>query len=265
MLSPLQVRTLQRGERLLTPVCILFATAVAWVYLLRLEQQMSSDVEYRVAMAAMGMSIGLAWTFQDVLLTFGIWVVMMVGMMAPSAGPVLLLFISTRPRLGGGWASVLETGAFTLGYFVVWTGYSAMATVLQWLLREGALLSDSMALSDEYLSGSVMIAAGLYQLTTWKRVCLSRCRSPLGFLMEHWRAGKWGAFRMGIGHGVFCLGCCWALMTVLFAVGMMNLVWVAALTVFVLLEKVGPYGPVFSRLGGATLVLLGGLTIVRLF
>ncbi len=161
------------------------------------------------------------------------------------------------------WSASLETAAFALGYAVVWAGFSAAATAIQWLLREAALLSESMAITDSYLSGSIMIAAGLYQLTTWKSTCLVGCRSPLGFLMSNWRAGKVGAFVMGARHGLFCLGCCWALMVVLFAVGVMNLLWVAALTVFILLEKVGPHGPLFARIGGVGLIGLGAFAISR--
>jgi predicted metal-binding membrane protein len=224
---------------------------------------MSAGAEYKKAMAAMGMTMGQQWTPQDAAFNFGMWVVMMIGMMAPSASPVLMLFTSTRPRLGGKWEALLGTAMFASGYAVVWSGFSAAATGIQWLLRQAALLSDEMAISDSYLSGSIMIAAGLYQLTTWKDTCLSGCRSPLGFLMTHWRAGKAGAFRMGVRHGLLCLGCCWALMAVLFAVGVMNLLWVAALTVFILLEKVGPHGPMVAGVGGVGLIALGAFTIFR--
>jgi predicted metal-binding membrane protein len=248
----------------LTPLCILCAAAVAWVYMLHLEQRMSAGAEYRRAMIAMGMTVGPEWTLPEVLLTFAMWVVMMIGMMAPSASPVLVLFRSTRPRTGGNGTAAVETAMFGVGYAAIWVGFSAAATLLQIVLRQSSLLSDSMAVSDPYLSGSILIAAGLYQLTTWKNVCLAHCRSPLGFLMHNWRAGKSGAFNMGWRHGLHCVGCCWALMSVLFAVGCMNLVWVAALTIFVLLEKAGPRGATVARLGGFALIALGGVTIAQL-
>ncbi len=115
----------------------------------------------------------------------------------------------------------------------------------------------AMAASSPYLKGAILIGAGAYQWTSWKGSCLTHCRSPLGFLMTRWRAGMSGAFHMGVRHGIFCLGCCWALMCVLFAVGVMNLFWVAALTAFVLLEKVGPAGAIAARVAGAAMILLG--------
>jgi len=124
------------------------------------------------------------------------------------------------------------------------------------------MLSATMAASSPRLGGAILIAAGAYQLTPWKGKCLSHCRSPLGFLMTNWRDGKLGAFQMGIHHGAFCLGCCWALMCVLFVVGVMNLVWVAALTGFVLIEKTGPAGVIIARAAGAAMVLLGIVAIL---
>jgi predicted metal-binding membrane protein len=123
------------------------------------------------------------------------------------------------------------------------------------------MLSPAMAASSPSLAGSILIGAGAYQFTPWKGACLRHCRHPLGFLMTHGRDGQLGAFQMGVSHGAYCLGCCWALMCVLFAVGVMNLVWVAALTGFVLLEKTGPAGSVVARVAGATLVLAGFLLI----
>jgi len=125
------------------------------------------------------------------------------------------------------------------------------------------MLSMAMSISSPYLAGAILIAAGAYQLTSWKGACLTHCRSPLGFLMSHWREGKLGALRMGFFHGAWCLGCCWALMCVLFAVGVMNLAWVAALTCFVLLEKTGPAGATVARLAGAGMVVLGILRIAN--
>jgi len=123
-------------------------------------------------------------------------------------------------------------------------------------------LSPAMNVVSPRLAGAILIAAGAYQLTPWKQKCLTHCRSPLGFLMTGWRGGLRGAFQMGFSHGLFCLGCCWALMGILFAMGVMNLVWVAALTAFVLLEKVGPGGVIAARVAGVALVLFG---ILRFF
>ena len=126
------------------------------------------------------------------------------------------------------------------------------------------MLSPAMQTSSPRLAGVILLAAGAYQLTPWKGACLTHCRSPLGFLMTNWRDGKWGAIRMGLVHGAYCLGCCWALMCVLFVVGVMNLAWVAALTVFVLLEKIGPAGAIVARVAGAAIAVLGVLLIAAI-
>ena len=149
--------------------------------------------------------------------------------------------------------------AFTAGYLLVWTAFSAGAALAQWALHQAAMLSPTMTTSSARLSGAILIAAGVYQLTPFKGACLTHCRSPLGFLMSHWREGTAGALRMGIEHGTYCLGCCWALMSVLFVVGVMNLVWVAAMTFFVLVEKIGPAGAFVARVAGVAMIASGAL------
>jgi predicted metal-binding membrane protein len=139
----------------------------------------------------------------------------------------------------------------------VWTLFSAAATVAQWALHQESMLSAMMTVVSPWLAGAILIAAGAYQHTPWKAQCLTHCRSPLGVLLSRWREGVLGAFRMGFAHGVYCLGCCWALMAVLFAVGIMNLAWVAALTLLVFVEKVGPIGVVGARVAGVALAALG--------
>jgi predicted metal-binding membrane protein len=196
------------------------------------------------------------WTAVDVAFTFLMWSVMMVGMMAGPAAPMLSLFAAMHAQRGkaGVPSAVIHFGA---GYLAMWTGFSALATLAQWALHRAALLSVDMATSNARVGGAILIAAGLYQLSPLKRSCLAQCRSPLGFLMTHWRDGKRGAFRMGIEHGIYCLGCCWALMCVLFVVGVMNLLWVAALTLFVLLEKIWPRGAALAKIAGVALIVAG--------
>ena len=207
-------------------------------------------------MAEMGMTMDMPRTATDLFFTFAMWTVMMVGMMAGAAAPMLLLFAGAQAGRGSERtpAAVL---IFGLGYLAVWIGFSAVATLAQEALHRAALLSPAMAASSPRLSGAILIAAGAYQLTPFKGACLAHCRSPLGFLMTNWRDGAVGAFRMGLAHGTHCLGCCWALMCVLFAVGVMNLLWVAALTVMVLLEKVGPWGRAVARIAGASMIVWG--------
>jgi predicted metal-binding membrane protein len=254
------IASLPRRDKILILGCIILITALAWVYLFHVERQMSSAVAQSNMMAAMGMAVNAPWTAADLLATFAMWAVMMVGMMGPSAAPMILLFGAAQAKRRGPGASI-AAGIFGLSYIVVWTAFSAGAALAQWALHEAALLSAAMAVSSPRLGGAVLIAAGLYQLTPWKNKCLTHCRSPLSFLMTHWRDGKWGAFEMGARHGAYCLGCCWALMIVLFAVGVMNLVWVAVLAAFVLLEKIGPQGALVARLSGAALIVLGVVTL----
>ena len=211
-------------------------------------------------MAQMGMTMDMSWTATDVFFTFAMWAVMMVGMMTGAAAPVLLLFAAARAGRGDRGVR-LAVLMFGLGYLTVWVGFSVCAALAQWALHETAMLSPAMAASSPYLAGTILIVAGAYQLTPWKGACLTHCRSPLGFLMTNWRDGRLGELRMGIRHGVYCLGCCWALMGVLFSVGVMNLIWVAALTGFVLLEKIGPAGATVARVAGAAMVLVGILLI----
>jgi predicted metal-binding membrane protein len=217
---------------------------------------MSQSVEYDTAMAAMGMTLDASWTPVDVWFAFLMWVVMMVGMMTPAAAPVVILFAATAAGRHARRIPVTVL-AFGLGYFAVWAGFSVSAALAQWALHQTALLSPMMRTANPVLSGGILIAAGAYQWLPVKNACLAHCRSPLGFLMSHWRDGAAGAFRMGARHGAYCLGCCWALMCVLFVAGVMNLVWVAALSGFVLLEKVGPAGTIVARVAGAAMALVG--------
>ena len=217
-------------------------------------------MQHDTMMAQMGMTRDMSWTRADVFFTFAMWAVMMVGMMAGTAAPVLLLFAAARAGRGDRGVR-LAVVMFGLGYVTVWVGFSACAALAQWALHETAMLSPAMATSSPYLAGAILIVAGAYQLTPWKGACLTHCRSPLGFLMTNWHDGRLGALQMGARHGAYCLGCCWGLMCVLFVVGVMNLVWVAALTGFVLLEKIGPAGTVVARVAGAAMVLVGILLI----
>ena len=204
-------------------------------------------------MAAMGMAVDRPWTAVDAFLTFAMWTVMMVGMMTGAAAPMLLLF--ARAQRGRDQRRVpLAVLIFGLGYLAVWAGFSAVATFAQWALQRAALMAETMTVSEGWLAAAILIVAGVYQLTPLKGACLTLCRSPLGFFMTNWRDGTLGAFRMGARHGMFCLGCCWALMIVLFAVGIMNLAWVAALTALVLIEKITPAGVMLSRLAGVAMI-----------
>jgi predicted metal-binding membrane protein len=251
--SPGEAHSLR--DRGLIASCIVLITLLAWTYLVHLHRPLTSPAAGDSRMAGMGMVMDRPWGAGDLLLTFLMWSVMMVGMMALSALPVLLLFARMHAQREGGVAPAVPS--FGLGYLIVWLAFSACATAAQWALHQAALLSPTMATTSTTIAGVILITAGVYQLTPLKNRCLTHCQSPLGFLMSHWRDGWGGAFLMGWRHGIFCLGCCWALMLVLFVVGVMNLAWVGVLTLFILAEKLGPAGARLSRAGGAILLVLG--------
>jgi predicted metal-binding membrane protein len=252
-----------RRDRLLIWISVVTIVALAWAYLIHLDRQMAATMASDAEMARMGMAMDAApWTAADVWFTFAMWAVMMAGMMTPSAAPVFLLFAGAQARQAGGRAGV-TVPAFASGYLAVWSGFSGGAAVAQWWLHEHALLSPMMAASSAWLAGAILIGAGLYQFSHLKTACLTHCQSPLGFLMTNWRAGVGGAFRMGVRHGLYCLGCCWALMAVLFAVGVMNLIWVAAITGFVLVEKVVPARGRVARGAGIAMIAGGLFVLIR--
>jgi predicted metal-binding membrane protein len=257
-----------RHDRILVPAGLAVVTLLAWVYLL-----LGAGMETRGSGGGQMLPMQPLWSLGYAAIVFVMWSVMMVAMMLPAAAPMTLLvarIARTRaPRLspGGDPAprgdSRLTTALFVLGYLAVWVGFSAAATALQWALDTAGLLSGAMALGNTVLAGGVLAAAGIYQWTPLKAACLRHCRSPLDFLMFHWRDGAFGALASGMRHGAFCLGCCWMLMALLFVGGVMSLAWIGALALLVLIEKTLPWGGHMSRLTGAVLVIWGLLTLTR--
>jgi predicted metal-binding membrane protein len=197
------------------------------------------------------------WSALELLLLFLMWVTMMVAMMLPSAAPMILLVATVQRRRRERASPAAPTAIFAAGYLVVWICFSAAAALTQWGLHQAALLSPGMASTSPVLGGILLVAAGAYQWLPVKSACLSRCRSPLGFLGSEWREGSVGALVMGLRHGLFCLGCCWALMTLLFVAGVMHLLWVAAIAGLVLVEKVVRTGPWIGKLTGLVLIAWG--------
>jgi predicted metal-binding membrane protein len=202
------------------------------------------------------------WDTPHVLLLLAMWVAMMAGMMLPSAAPVLLLYAgAVRHRAGNGAAARAVYG-MTAGYLVVWAAFSVGATALQLGLRSLLLLSPMMILTSGRLAGAVLAAAGIYQLTPLKSRCLTWCSAPVDFLTRRWR-GETSAFRLGLEHGILCVGCCWALMLLLFAGGVMNVAVIGVLTALVLFEKLAGLGRRAVRVTGAALIVLGLLGMAR--
>lgn len=208
---------------------------------------------------AMAMPERHAWTASDVWLTFLMWTVMMAAMMIPSASPYLLLFAAVNRKRRLARNPYVPTSFFLSGYLIAWTLFSIAATAAQWFFHEVGLLSPAMIFSEKWLAGVCLLLAGLYQWTPWKKACLRNCRSPLDFIMTSWREGHWGALKMGLHHGAYCLGCCWLLMILLFVTGVMNLLWVALISAFVLAEKILPGADWFPRLAGLGMILFSAM------
>lgn len=248
-----------RRDSIVISACFVLLAALAWAYLIHLDRQVSAAMQEDRLMAEMGMAMDVPWTLTDAALTFVMWAVMMVAMMTPAAAPVVLLFAGAQ-RLRGAERIPGIAVVFGAGYLLVWTAFSAAAAAGQWALHQAALLSPTMSTSSAWLGGGILIAAGIYQLTPSKQSCLTHCQSPLGFLMSHWRHGTAGALRMGIAHGTYCVGCCWALMCLLFVVGVMNLAWVAGLAIFVMVERIGPVGTFVARVAGGAMIVAGVLS-----
>ncbi|MEP6937733.1 MAG: DUF2182 domain-containing protein [Chthoniobacterales bacterium] len=246
-----------RRDRWIIGAGLAAVAVLAWAYMLREARQM----DVRGACASMDMTMGGPdlgdWSARSLLPLFLMWSVMMLAMMLPSATPMILTFASVSRNRRQQERPYVPVAVFVSGYIAVWGGFSALVAWGQWLLHRKALLSPAMASNSALLGGLILLAAGLFQLTPLKRSCLRHCRAPLEFIMTRWREGAAGAFRMGVEHGAFCTGCCWALMCLLFVVGVMNILWIAGLTLLVGVEKVFPRGKWMSSLTGVVLIAWG--------
>jgi predicted metal-binding membrane protein len=247
-------------DRALVALSILAMSALAWAYLIYLVSEMPPMAPGTVSMS-MAMPTGHAWKLPDFAAMFVMWSVMMVAMMLPSAVPMILLYENINRKRKSQDKARNSLALFVGGYLLVWFGFSVLATLLNWAFHSGGLLTSMMGRVTPVVAGVSLIAAGTYQWTTFKYACLAHCRSPIGFLMANWHEGQRGAVRMGIHHGLYCLGCCWLLMILLFVLGVMSLLWIAALTVFVLAEKVIPRGHLLGRIAGLLMIGWGGWLI----
>jgi predicted metal-binding membrane protein len=249
---------LSRRDRAIILLALLGVTALAWLYLLTIGQGMSG-----MAMADMAMPMAPPWTLTTFVLTFAMWWVMMLGMMVPSATPMVLTFAALNRSKRRRGQDFVPTSIFLFGYLIAWGLFSIIATLAQWALDQVALLSPTLSATSPVLGGMLAILAGLYQFAPLKQACLRNCRSPFAFVLNHWRDGWIGALRMGLEHGSYCLGCCWMLMALLFVVGVMNLLWVAGLAAFVFAEKLLPGGPWIGRVGGGVMLGIGVLLLTH--
>jgi predicted metal-binding membrane protein len=262
--DPTLLESMLRRDRFIVISGLVIVIVAAWIWIL-LGAGTGMDASMMTGMPQQPMPGGMGSMAMDVLmpavwtptyaaLIFSMWWIMMIAMMLPSAAPMLLLFARVNRREKAGRRPYVPTATCAAGYGGVWGVFSAIAAGLQWSLEQLDLLSSMMASTSVWLSSGILIAAGVWQLTPIKNACLRHCRSPLSFLAGSWRPGKSGAFRMGLEHGAYCLGCCWFLMALLFFGGVMNLWWIAGLAAYVLLEKLMPIGHWLGYAVGAGLV-----------
>jgi predicted metal-binding membrane protein len=253
MLEATTLERLLKRDRTITAVGLAAIASLAWLYTIMVASMSSGGMAG--AASQMAMPKDHQWSRADFLLMFVMWMVMMVAMMLPSASPMILVFVNANRRRHEAHGPYLHTSLFASAYLVVWAGFAVIATLANWALHSGGLMTSMMGSALPLWGAAILIAAGLYQFTRLKLACLNKCRSPLAFLMSEWREGQLGAFVMGLRHGGYCLLCCWALMALLFVLGVMNLTWIALLAGFVLIEKLASSGPWLSRASG--MLLLG--------
>jgi len=253
------IESLARRDRLVVLASLAVLVILAWAYTVLMALHGSEGDQHgeMAGMAGMAMDAWKPWTATEAALMFVMWIVMMAAMMIPSAASMMLAFARISRERAPAPALLSSGTAFLLGYLALWAAFGALATTAQGLLHAAALLSPSMASASPVFSGTVLIATGIYQFTPLKGVCLAKCRTPLAFLLAEWRDGSRGAFVMGLRHGLYCVGCCWAVMALLFVGGVMNLVWIALLALVVLAEKALPYGRWVGRALGIAAVLWG--------
>jgi predicted metal-binding membrane protein len=251
-----EMGNLLQKDRLLMLSGLGLITVLAWAYMLRMAREMVGT----------GMDINLAclaqWGPGDFVHMFIMWLIMMVAMMVPSATPMIIIFATVNRQRSKMQGPFIPTWLFVLGYLTAWTVYSALATTVQWGLHAAALLTHTLVITSPLLGALLLVATGVFQWTPFRDACMTQCRSPFGFIMTEWREGRRGALIMGLKHGIYCVGCCWMLMTLSFALGVMNMLWMAALTAFMLLEKITD-NKWISRTAGMILVVWGLWVVAR--
>jgi predicted metal-binding membrane protein len=261
-----------RRDRMIVCAALATVALIAWVYIIHLARQMnmgSMDMRgFRMAATAAGMVMtptSQPWNGSEFTFTLAMWVIMMIGMMTPSATPIMLLHARVGRQAAEQGKPFADTGWFLSGYLLAWIAFSFAATTAQWGLDRAALLSPSMATASAIFSSIVLIGAGIYQWTPLKDKCLVHCQSPMQFILQcgGFRRDFFGSIRLGVDHGLYCVGCCWALMALLFVGGVMNLLWIAVISFLVLAEKVVPTGRLIPRVSGILFAAAGIWVILR--
>jgi len=259
------LESILRRDRYAVMAALVLLTVLAWAYVLWLAKHMDMPDP---SMSGMDMGMGAMapqvrpWSIPDLLFSFTMWSVMMAGMMLPSVAPVILLYVLVGRQAEAQQKPLAATGWFVGGYLLAWTGFSLLATLLQAVLNQATLLTPALASTNNILGGIILIVAGLYQWTSLKDRCLANCRAPLFFIQRHggFKRRALPSLGLGLQHGLYCIGCCWALMLLLFVGGVMNIAWIAGIAAVVLLEKIMTDGQNVSRVIGLGLIV-GGVTL----
>ncbi|WP_428625241.1 DUF2182 domain-containing protein [Sedimenticola sp.] len=296
----LKVRLLLQSNRALSLSLIVLMTLLAWAYLLTITQEMQSQMDLSEMGLGMGIfnqqpaaeptlatghhhhgsplqpnqaqasrptatfsmpALGKTWSIIDFARVLIMWIMMMIAMMLPTAAPMIVTYADILANQQGGARVLSPLAAFIGGYLITWGSYSLVAVIAQWGLLQSDLITEMMVGANPLFNGSILILAGLYQWSKLKDVCLTHCRTPLQFFLSSWQSGSRGALRMGAKHGAYCVGCCWALMLLMFFFGLMNLIWIAALSIIMLSEKILPKGELFGK-GVGILFFIWGLLIL---
>jgi predicted metal-binding membrane protein len=263
-MSSASLELLLRRDRRIVVSALVVLMALAWVYLISLAQSISITGSTMPDMPGMDMSSTMspmlrAWTASDFLFIFMMWAIMMVGMMTPSATPMILIYARVARQAVQEGRPFAATGWFVSGYLFSWAVFSFLAAIAQGALERVAWLTPMMAAASTKVGGVVLIVAGIYQFTPLKNNCLSQCQSPFAFIQANggFRRGTGASIQLGMRHGFYCIGCCWALMALLFVGGVMNILWIAAIAIFVLIEKAVPAGGAIARVAGVGLAFAG--------
>jgi predicted metal-binding membrane protein len=265
------LETILRRDRVIVATALVLLTALAWSYVLWLAVDMDMGgmdmTGLRMVPAGLGIMAPASapWRMIEFAFVFVMWLVMMVGMMAPSAAPMILMYARAGRQPANSGAPFAPTGWFVAGYFLAWTAFSLVATFVQWVLERAVLLDPGMGSASRTFGGVVLVVAGAYQWSPLKDVCLAQCQTPLSFLMRHggFRRHAAGCLLLGLRHGTYCVGCCWALMALLFVVGVMNVLWIALLALLVLLEKVTSAGRLIARSAGIAFIASGAWLLTQ--
>jgi len=254
------LRDILKRDRFIVVSGLSVISILSWLYIIYLYRQMEV-----MNMDALFFSMPMtpSWTMVDFALLFLMWFVMMIAMMTPAVAPLILIFLMVNRQRKQQSRPYVNTAYLMTGYFLVWAAFSFAATSLQWLLQQISLMNPEMKTTNKILGSVILIAAGIFQFTPLKHTCLQNCRSPFQFVQRHWREGKRGALRMGIQNGIYCLGCCWMLMALLFVAGIMNLMWIALIALFVLVEKISFRVKWIPYVAGLLLIVYGVILLIR--